>query len=170
MNHEPAWVMESTTNWLAEDEPIVAFTMRADTMRSGEITLYTAIGAPHRQVHLRSGDTPEGFQKTIGTHGGRAPFGKWNAEALGDVRAVAVDAHGQVWIAEAGTTPKRFSVWKTEGPQPTLAREIFGPLDLDEPGPAANPNDPKRILAQGCAWRVDAQNGKAECVEVLGER
>ena len=147
MNHEPAWVMESTTNWLAPDEPIVAFTMRGDTMRSGEVTLYTAIGAPHRQVHLRSADAPEGFQMAIGVHGGRAESGPWNAAALGDVRALAVDASGQVWIAEAGTTPKRFSVWKTDGSQPVLVREIFGPLDLGEPAPAPDPRDPTRILA-----------------------
>lgn len=86
----------------------------------------------------------------------------WNAAALGDVRAVAADALGQVWIAEAGTTSKRFSVWKTDGPQPTL--------DLDEPAPVPDPDGPTRILAQGCVWRLDAQNGQAKCMEVIGKR
>ena len=84
--------------------------------------------------------------------------------------AVRAARHGQVWIAEAGTTPKRFSVWKTGGPQPALVREIFGPLDLDEPAPTPDPSAPTRILAQGCAWRIDAQNGKVKCVEVMSER
>lgn len=74
MNHEPAWVMESTTNWLAPDEQIVAFTMRADTMRSGVVTLYTAIGAPRRQVIFVRRMRPRVFRRpSARTAGARLP-------------------------------------------------------------------------------------------------
>jgi hypothetical protein len=167
MNHEPAWVMESTTRWLAEDERVVAFTMRGDTMQSSDVTLYTALGEPRHQVQLRSVAAPESFRMNIGINGGRAVPGPWKADAFYDVRALAVDARGQLWIAEGAANPKRFSAWKTDGPRPLLVRELFGPLDSDEPEPTPDPRDPARVLAQGCAWRVDARTGVVECIEVM---
>jgi hypothetical protein len=167
MNHEPAWVRHSTTRWLRPDEGIVAFTMRGDTMRSGDVTLYTALGAPQHQVQLRPVEAAEGFSVTVGEAGGRPARGPWKGEALRDVRALAVDATGQLWIAEGTATPKRFSVWKTDAPRGVLVREIFGPLDVDEPAFRAEP--PDTWLAQGCRWRIDPATGAAQCLEVLGE-
>src|SRR6185295_14491498 len=103
----------------------------------------------------------------VGESGGRSASGPWKAEALRDVRALAVDFPGQLWIAEGTTTPKRFSVWKTDAPRGVLVREIFGPLDAEET--PLHAEAPDTYVAQGCRWRIDPATGATQCLEVIGE-
>ena len=166
MPHDPPWVAMNTTRWLAEDERITAFTMRAETMTSGEVQLYFGLDAPQSQVQVRPAADPTGFTFSVGRAGGREAQGPWQADALRDIRAVAIDAAQQLWIAEGGRTPKRFSVWTTQGKEARLVREHFGPLDFGEPAPVVSAGDPGIVVAGGCAWRRDAASGRWECVRV----
>jgi hypothetical protein len=155
--------MMSTTRWLQEDERITALTLVGDAMKTDKLTIYTALGAPQHQVQLRPADTAETFTTSIGKSGGRIEHGSWKPEALRDIRALAVDATGQLWIAEGNEQFGRFTVWRTEGKEGTLVREIFGPLDgatlhVD----AAKPRD---IVLGGLRWRIDGH--VAKCVEQL---
>ena len=161
MEHEPPWVMMSTTRWLQEDERITALTCVGDTMKSSKLTIYTALGAPHHQVRLRPADVVENFAVNLGKGGGRIEPGPWEPGALRDIRALAVDATGQLWIAECDEHFGRFTVWNTEGKEGALVREIIGPLDaatlhVD----AANPLD---IVLGGLRWHVGGNS--ATCVE-----
>jgi len=126
MEHDPAWVMMSTTRWLQDDEKITALTLTGDAMKTDKLTIYTALGAPHHQIQLRPADAVEGFVTTVGAPGGRSP-GEAKPEVLGEIRAIAVDALGQLWVAENTGETGRFSVWKTEGKAGILLHENFSP-------------------------------------------
>jgi hypothetical protein len=165
MEHEPPWVMMSTTRWLQEHERITALTVAGDAMKSAQLTIHTALGAPHHQVRLRPADAAEGFSRSVGRSGGRKDAGPWDPEALRDIRALAVDAQGQLWIAEGDEGFGRFTVWKTEGKEGTLVREIIGPLDgstlhVDAAAPF-------EITLGGLRWRLDG--GIAKCIERPGK-
>jgi hypothetical protein len=163
MEHEPPWVMMSTTRWLQADERITALTLLGDAMKTSKLTIYTALGAPHHQVQLRPADAAEGFATVVGKSGGRIETGAWVPEALRDVRALAVDATGRLWIAEGDEQFGRFTVWKTDGKQGTLVREIFGPLDAATLHVDAA--DPLDIALGGLRWRIAANT--ATCIERL---
>lgn len=167
MPHDPPWVAMNTTRWLAEDERITAFTMRAETMTSGDVQLYFGLDAPQSQVQVRPASDPSGFTFSVGMPGGREETGLWKAEALRDIRGIALDAKQQLWIAEGGVKPKRFSVWTTTGKEARLLREHFGPLDASDAAPSVSSDDPTIILAGGCEWRRDPVSGAAVCVGVL---
>lgn len=162
MDHDPAWVMMSTTRWLQDDERVTALTLVGDAMKSDKLTIFTALGAPHHQVQLRPADAVEGFATAVGAPGGRSD-GPWKSDALRDVRALAVDATGQLWIAEGDEHFGRFTVWKTDGKQGALVREIFGPLDSATL--AVDPADPLTATLGGLRWRVE--NGSVTCLEQL---
>lgn len=132
MEHDPPWVMLSITRWLQESDRIVALAMRGDTMRSTDLSVFTALGAPHHQIQLRPADAVEGFTATIGEPGGRAAEGPWNPRAFQEIRALAVDAEGKLWVAECDGKFGRFSVWKADGKAWSLRREIFGPIRTDD--------------------------------------
>ncbi len=166
MPHDPPWVAMNTTRWLAEDERITAFTMRAETMTSGDVQLYFGLDAPQAQVQVRPASDPSGFTFSVGVAGGREERGPWKEEALRDIRGIALDTKDQLWIAEGGVRPKRFSVWTTTGKEARLVREHFGPLDAGEPAPTVSPDDPTIVVAGGCEWRRDPASGRVECVRV----
>jgi hypothetical protein len=163
MEHEPPWVMMSTTRWLQEDERVTALTLVGDAMKTDKLTIYTALGEPLHQVQLRPAEAAETFVTSIGKSGGRTEPGTWEPQALRDIRALAVDATGQLWIAEGNEEFGRFTVWKTEGKQGALVREIIGPLD----GATLHVNveDLLDIVLGGLRWRVGGDG--ARCVERL---
>jgi hypothetical protein len=167
MPHDPPWVAMNTTRWLAEDERITAFTMRADTMKSGEVQLFFGLDAPQAQVQVRPASEPTGFTFSVGKPGGRAALGPWQADALRDICSLAIDVKGQLWVAERGAWPKRFSVWTTTGKEARLVREYFGPFDAGCRGAAVFPDDPNIFVAQGCEWHIDPATGLAACLGVI---
>ncbi len=167
MPHDPPWVAMNTTRRLAEDERITAFTMRAETMKSGDVQLFFGLAAPQSQVQVRPAADPSGYTFSVGKPGGREELGAWEARALRDIRSLAIDARGQLWVAEGGAWPKRFSVWTTSGKEAQLVREHFGPLDQRNTGAAVFPGDPGILIAQGCEWRIDRATGESACVGVI---
>jgi hypothetical protein len=152
MEHDPAWVIASTTRWLQEDERIAAIALTGDTMKSGKATIYTALGDPHHQVQLRSVDNAESFTVAVGNPGGRRATGAWEPGGFRDIRAIAVDATGQLWVAEGDENFGRFSVWRTDDKQGTLVREIFGPIQADLLVDLA---DPLKVTTRTLQWKID---------------
>ena len=114
---------------------------------------------------LRPADAAESFTTSVGKSGGRIEPGPWEPGALRDIRALAVDATGQLWIAEGDEQFGRFTVWKTEGREGALVREIIGPLD----GATlhVDADDPLDIALGGLRWRI--RDKAAKCVERLGK-
>ncbi len=166
MEHEPPWVMMSTTRWLPEREPITALTLVGDAMKTGDLTIYTALGGASHQVQLRSANTVEDFTTSFGKLGGRGESGPWDPEALGDIRALAVDGMGQLWVAEGDDDFGRFTIWNIENNQGALIREIIGPLDGTTL--QIEDTDPLEIALGGLRWRI---NGNvATCIQRLSGR
>ncbi len=129
--------------------------------RAGEI--YVGLAAPVNQVRVFSaGGKP---LRSIGRDGGRAPIGTWTPDGMLAIRDLAVDASGQLWVAEMDMYPKRFSVW--DGRTGALVRELFGPATYGALGGSINPRDPSLMVGQGCEWRLDPVTGLATCVGVI---
>jgi hypothetical protein len=61
---------------------------------------------------LRHLGTPGGFQ-----------VGAWDPTRFGNVTAMAIDARGQLWVAERQHEPKRTTIWNPDG---SFRRELFG--------------------------------------------
>ncbi len=120
MEREPPWVMLNATRWIEEDEHITALALTGDAMKTFKLTVYTALGAPHQQVQLRPADAVEGYAVSVGKRGGRTEPGPWDPEGLRDIRALAVDATGRLWVAEGDEQFGRFTGWNTEGKQGEL--------------------------------------------------
>lgn len=164
MEHEPPWVMLSTTRWMKPGTRIRALAPKGDTMRSSDLSLYTALGEPDHQIQLLPIDSVEGYLATVGTLGGRPLAGAWQPEGLRDVRALAIDARGRLWVAECDESFGRFTVWNTEGPVGRLEREILGPFS---PGSfSADPADPCRVRFGGLEWQVDRAGRRAACTQI----
>ena len=126
--------------------------------------LYVGLGEPDNQVLVFGAEgRPAG--KPIGRKGGRALLGKWTPDGMAFIQSLAIDAAGQLWVAEADMMPKRVSCWNPA--TGALVKEFFGPTTYGALGGAINPQDPTVMVGQGCEWRVDAKTGRSTCLGVI---
>ncbi len=124
---------------------------------------YVGIGDPDNQVKVYS---PDGkLLKALGRPGGRALLGTWQPDGMRFISSLAIDADGQLWVAENDRVPKRFSTWNTT--TGALVAEFFGPSSYGALGGAINPRDPYLMVGQGCEWRLDPKTGTARCLGVI---
>ena len=147
-----------------EAKPFIENLQGANTIAlDAKGNVYVAIGDPDNQVLVHG---PDGkLLKAIGRKGGRALLGKWQPDGLRFVKALTVDAKGQLWAMEADDKPKRVSVWNTETGQ--LVREFFGPTAYGALGGAINPLDPYIMVGQSCEWRIDPKTGRDACLATI---
>ena len=82
-----------------------------------------------------------------------------------NINGMAVDAEGQLWVAEDDGAPKRCSLWDTK--TGALKKEFFGSASYGAIGAAINPQDPYLMVGQGCEWRIDPQTGRSTCVGII---
>jgi len=125
--------------------------------------VYVACREPENQVKVFG---PDGKAAgAIGRAGGRALVGKWTPDGMAFASAITIDAAGQLWVAEADSSPKRISVWDTKSGQ--LVRELFGATAYGAGGGAISPLDPNIMVGNGCEWRIDPATGRATCTAVI---
>lgn len=129
--------------------------------RGGRV--FVGLGDPHNQVHVF--DSTGKLLKEFGRRGGRSLLGKWQADGFRQIADLAIDAQGQLWVAESDGSPKRISVWNPESGE--LVREFFGPTTYGALGGAINPRDPYLMVGQGCEWRINPQTGRDECLGTI---
>lgn len=165
--HDPLWVVVSEFSPLEREVNITALSVIGDGAKFHRHTAFVGFGAPYHQVEARPLLHMEAFTWFAGRPGGRPLLGPWQADALRNIRSVALAADGRLWVAEGDAFPKRFTVWDTTGRQGRLVREFFGPAERGAPGGAINPLDPSLMFAQGCEWRIDRQTGRAMCLGVV---
>jgi hypothetical protein len=164
--HDPIWVVASELTLLDPAERITALTVVGDNAKHHARDIFVALGPPLNQVQARSAIDSETVAYVAGEAGGQTQPGVWQPDRLRDVRAVALDATGQLWVAEGDAIPGRISVWTTNTPKGRLAREFFAPPDPASPI-AVNPLDSRLMVAGGCEWRIDPITGRAACLGVV---
>jgi hypothetical protein len=162
--HNPIWVLASDLTPLDGIDRITALTAMGDNATHHPREIFVGLSSPLNQVQARPALDTENVSFEAGKEGGRAPVGPWAADKLADIRGLALDATGQLWVAEGDSIPRRISVWTTDGALGALVREYFAPPDPGSPV-AIDPLDPTVIYAGGCEWRIGP--GKTECLGVV---
>lgn len=114
------------------------------------------------KVYDKSGQ----FLRAIGTPGGRPKTGAWQPNGLLNPLGIAVDAQGRLWVAEEDSSPKRISVWNTQG---QLVQDFIGPTGYGGTGANADPDDKTRVFGSGCEFKLDYTSNKATVVAALGD-
>ena len=96
---------------------------------------------------------PDGRQLgTFGKRGGRPRQGAFDPEGMREMAGLAVDAAGNVWVAEHSRFPRRVSVWKPDG---TLLRDFIGNTGYAGQGSFTHDTDPTRGVAEMNEIRLD---------------
>ncbi|MEZ0265413.1 MAG: hypothetical protein ACAI43_11860, partial [Phycisphaerae bacterium] len=121
-------------------------------------------GEGHHHVYVFS-STDGKLLRTIGRKGGRAVSGPWTQDGVFNVRALAVDRQGQLWVAEDDAYPRRVSVWDAK--TGAFKKEYFGATHYGATGGAILPTDKHVVIGQGCEWRIDPQTGKSICLGTI---
>lgn len=92
--------------------------------------------------------------RTIGEPGGRE-LGPYNPRRMENPHGIAIDARGNLWVAERDFQPKRVSVWSPEG---TFLKEFIGPTQYGGGG-RVDPRDPSRIYYNGMEFSLNYGTG-----------
>jgi len=90
-----------------------------------------------------------------GIAGGRPEVGKFNPAGMLKPHGIGMDKNGRLWVAEADSQPKRYSVWNPDG---SLWKEFFGSMDYSTSAYLDSAN-PEFIYAQCVRYRVDFEKG-----------
>lgn len=112
--------------------------------------------------------TPEGKPlRTIGDPGGRT-VGPYDPRRMQNPRGIAIDATGQLWVAEAGYQPKRTSLWSLSG---ELLNQFIGPA-LYGGGGYIDPHNKSRFYYEGMEFAFNWKTGdwKVKQILTLGPR
>jgi len=166
LGHDPIWVLASDVTSLEAGQKVTAVTMIGDAAKYHARDIFVALGRPWDQVEARSALDTDTVSYRAGERGGPVTSGVWQPEQMGDIRGIALDATGQLWVAEGEAIPSRISVWTTDEATGTLVREFFAPPNVTSPV-AIDPLDGGVIVAGGCEWRVYPKTGRAACMGVI---
>jgi hypothetical protein len=164
--HDPIWVVASDLSSMNRNEKITALAMMGDSAKHHRQDIFYALGFPFNQVQARSALESEGYSFVAGESGGRPNRGKWAPKRMSFIRGIGLDGTGQLWVAEGAGSPKRISVWSTDGELGKLRAEYFAPPDNGSPV-AIHPRDPRVMFADGCEWRIDPKTGRAACTGIV---
>ncbi|MGD0093484.1 MAG: hypothetical protein ABSE73_26525, partial [Planctomycetota bacterium] len=120
--------------------------------------LYVFDGSAERRV-VRVYSAAGKFLRTIGTLGGRSA-GPWDPARFcshpGVAVDMAVDAQEQLWVVECDYSPKRISLWSTDG---TFKKDFLGNTSYGGGG-VLDPYDKKRLFYGPMEFELDWQTGK----------
>ncbi len=98
-----------------------------------------------------------------GIKGGRPRAGKYVADGFLNVCSIALDAHGDLWVAEDIRRPRRISVWTPEG---KLKKEYIGNAGYAGQDTLIHNNDPKKAFAEYCEM-AQAEDGSWHVENVM---
>jgi hypothetical protein len=114
--------------------------------------LYIADGGPEVVKVF----APDGkLLRTIGEPGGRE-VGPYNPRRMENPQGIAIDARGNLWVAEQDFQPKRTSVWSPDG---EFSKEFIGPSRYGGGG-RIDPKDKSRIYYKGMEFSLDWDTGE----------
>ena len=121
--------------------------------------MYVADGGPE-VVKVSS---PEGkLLRLIGEPGGRQ-MGDYNRKRIENPKGIAIDARGNLWVAESDFQPKRTSVWSAKG---EFLKEFIGPSSYGGGG-FIDPVDKSRLYSQGLEYAFNWETGAWSLKRIL---
>lgn len=94
---------------------------------------------------------------TFGRRGGRPRQGQFDPQGMRAMAGLAVDAAGNVWVAEHSQFPRRVSVWQPDG---TLLRDFIGNTGYAGQGSFTHDTDPTKGVAELNEIRLDPATGE----------
>ena len=101
---------------------------------------------------------------TAGKKGGRPLRGPFDPEAMSHVRAIAVDAAGQIWAVESWEHPRRISVWGKDG---KLVRDYIGNTAYSACGTFLHDQDPSLAYAGPVEMKLDRPTRRWQVTQTL---
>lgn len=101
---------------------------------------------------------------TCGRKGGRALRGVWDAQAMRQMSAVAVDAQDNIWVTEECDTPRRVSVWGRDG---KLVRDYIGNTGYSGTGAYLHESDPDLAYVGPIEMKLDRKNRTYSVTRIL---
>jgi outer membrane protein assembly factor BamB len=101
--------------------------------------------------------------RTIGKAGGRPWVGRFDPQGMLRPAGVTVDPDDKVWVCESDDTPRRVSVWSTEG---KLLADLPGPGAYAVEG-IADEAHPRRVNLHNTLFDVDYASGRTRVVATL---
>jgi hypothetical protein len=119
----------------------------SDRGQSHQVKVFSAAGHPLR---------------TIGKPG-EPKAGPYDPLHMNNPNGLAIDARGQLWVAETDYQPKRVSVWTLDG---TLVKAFYGPSEYGGGG-ALDPRDKTRFYYHGMEFTLDWTQGTDRLARVF---
>ncbi len=114
------------------------------------------VSARGRQMQVRVFSPAGKFLRAIGKAGGRPWEGKYDPQGMLMPSGISVDAHGQLWVMEMDSTPKRQSLWNANTGK--LIKEFFGSAAY-APMMAPDPDKPEDVYIHNTRFIVDYDKG-----------
>ncbi len=106
--------------------------------------------------------TPDGAPlRTIGL-AGVAKAGPYDPRQMHNPKGLAIDARGQLWVAEDDFQPKRVSVWSLDG---RLLRAFYGP-PVYGGGGVLDPRDERLFYLAGMTFELNWRTGASELTAI----
>ena len=148
-----------TGGWF-DREPLVEKPVAMAIDAAGEI--YVADDGRDSQVKVFS---PDGrLLRRIGKTGGRNRQGPFDRSGVLSPKGLAIDAKGQVWVAEAQDYPRRVSVWTREG---EFVKDYLGNLKYSGIGGGIHRTDHTKAIANYNEIRLDPKTGEWDVVNIM---
>ena len=115
--------------------------------------LYVSLQGKTMQVwKLNSGGK---VVQKFGKAGGRPALGKFDPAGMLKPYAIAVDKNNRLWVCEDDKSPKRYSVWNSDG---KLYKEFFGSHPYSTAG-YFDPKDPEKFYVYNVRYVIDYDKG-----------
>ena len=128
----------------------------------GKGEIYVTDGGQDSQVKVFS---PDGrLLRRIGKTGGRNRQGPFDRSGVLEPKGLAIDASGQVWVAEAQDYPRRISVWTRDG---DFVKDYLGNLKYSGIGGLIHRTDHTKAAANCNEIRLDPKTGEWDVVNIM---
>jgi hypothetical protein len=118
----------------------------SDRGNSHQVKVFTADGKPVRSIGIA----------------GAPSIGRYEPGHLNNPNGIAIDSQGRLWVAEADRSPKRVSVWSSEG---ELLRAFYGPTEYGGGG-VLDSRDASVFFYRGLEFALDWKTGTDKLVRV----
>ena len=124
-------------------------------------TIYVSVRGAEQNVKVLA---PTGkLLREIGRRGGRPLHGAYDAHAMRNPAAIAIDSKNRLWVTEETDNPKRTSVWSADG---KLLLDLAGSGHYSAAG-SLDPYDKTLAYSDDTVFKLNWQTGKSRPIYSL---